>query len=141
MKGRKKVLVVDDNSDAADTLAMLLQTQECDCEVAYSGDQALAMVERERPDLVILDLFMPQMSGYEVARALRRGPDGERIHLVAHTAMSSQIHHEAIVDAGFDDHLIKPASLDDLLALVNEDGAPRARGDPASGNERSSAAR
>jgi len=120
MKGRKKVLVVDDNCDAADTLAMLLQTLDCDCRVAYSGEQALAMVEREWPDLVILDLFMPHMSGYDVARTLRRRPDGDRMRLVAHTAMSSQMHHEAVVEAGFDEHLIKPAALPDLLALVDD---------------------
>jgi CheY-like chemotaxis protein len=125
MKGatKKQVLVVDDNRDAADTLAMLLEAEGCDCRTAYSGEEALAAVEREAPDIVILDLFMPRMSGDQVARTLRRGPLGTDLTLVAHTAMSSQLHHEAIVEAGFDRHLVKPASLEDLVALVSDDCA------------------
>ncbi|MED5618936.1 response regulator [Ideonella sp. BN130291] len=118
---RKRVLVVDDNRDAADTLVMLLQAEGCDAEAAYGGDQALSMAERTCPDVVVIDLFMPMMSGDELARRLRAGPRGDDMVLVAHTAMSSGLHHEAIVDAGFDHHLVKPAALDDLLALAADD--------------------
>jgi len=118
---RRRVLVVDDNQDAADTLAMLLQAEGCDAEAVYGGAQALQAVARRRPDLVIIDLFMPLMSGDELARALRQGPFGDQMILVAHTAMSSHLHHEAIVSAGFDHHLVKPAAIDDLLALAADD--------------------
>lgn len=115
------MLVVDDNRDAADTLAMLLEAEGCECHTAYSGQEALAIAERAQPDIVFLDLFMPQMSGDEVARALRRGPHGDDMTLVAHTAMSSYLHHDEILDAGFDHHLVKPAPLEELLALVSDD--------------------
>jgi CheY-like chemotaxis protein len=132
----KQVLVVDDNRDAADTLAMLLEAEGCECHIAYSGAEALAAAERDRPDVVILDLFMPHMSGDEVARALRRRPGGDEMTLIAHTAMSSYLHHQEIMDAGFDHHLVKPAPLDELIALVSEDDdAPHpyaARGRPPS---------
>lgn len=118
---RKHVLVVDDNRDAADTLAMLLEAEGCDCHTAYSGEEALAAAETDPPDIVILDLFMPQMGGDQVARRLRSGPHGKEITLVAHTAMSSYLHHQAIIDAGFDHHFVKPVALDELLALVTED--------------------
>jgi CheY-like chemotaxis protein len=120
---RKRVLVVDDNQDAADTLVMLLQAEGCDAEAAYGGNQALATAARFSPDVVVIDLFMPMMSGDDVARRLRAGPRGQDMVLVAHTAMSSYLHHEAIVDAGFDHHLVKPAALDDLLALAGDDPA------------------
>jgi CheY-like chemotaxis protein len=125
---KRHVLVVDDNHDAADTLAMLLEAEGCECHTAYSGEQALALAERDHPDVVILDLFMPHMSGDEVARALRDSPYGRNVTLVAHTAMSSYLHHQAILDAGFDHHLVKPALLDDLIALViDEDPCPTHR--------------
>jgi CheY-like chemotaxis protein len=122
-QGRKRVLVVDDNQDAADTLVMLLQAEGCDAEAAYGGAQALTAAARYRPDVVVIDLFMPMMSGDEVARRLRNGPRGEDMVLVAHTAMSSHLHHETIIDAGFDHHLVKPAAMDDLLALAGNDPA------------------
>ncbi len=120
----KQVLVVDDNHDAADTLAMLLEARGCVCRTAYSGEEAIAQVERATPDVVILDLFMPHMSGDQVARVLRRTPGGEQLVLVAHTAMSSQLHHDAILDAGFDHHLVKPAALEDLEAVLDEPVVP-----------------
>lgn len=115
---KKQVLVVDDNRDAADTLAMLLEAEGCECHTAYSGQQASLVAEREQPDFVILDLFMPYMSGDEVARALRASARGRPLTLVAHTAMSSYLNHPAILEAGFDHHLVKPAALDALLALA-----------------------
>jgi CheY-like chemotaxis protein len=123
----RQVLVVDDNRDAADTLAMLLEAEGCECHTAYSGAEALALAERDHPDVVILDLFMPQMSGDEVARALRRRPHGREMTLIAHTAMSSYLHHQEIVEAGFDHHLVKPAALDELLALVSDGRGPQIR--------------
>jgi len=115
---KKQVLVVDDNHDAADTLAMLLEAEGCECQTAYSGEEALALAERELPDVVILDLCMPSMGGDQVARALRSGPHGNEVTLVAHTAMSSYLQHDEVLEAGFDLHLVKPAPLDELIALA-----------------------
>lgn len=131
---RRQVLVVDDNRDAADTLAMLLEAEGCECQTAYSGEEALAAAERGHPDIVILDLFMPQMSGDEVARALRKQPHGRDMTLIAHTAMNSYLYREEILDAGFDHHLVKPAALDELLALVGDEAhaLPRLVPQPAS---------
>jgi CheY-like chemotaxis protein len=117
---RKRVLVVDDNRDAADTLAMLLEAEGCDCATAYDGDQALALAARLQPDLAIIDLFMPGMRGDELARLLRASDEHDAMVLVAHTAMSSHLHHDTIAEAGFDYHLVKPAMPDDLLALIDD---------------------
>jgi len=127
-KRGKRVLVVDDNPDAADTLAMLLTCEGCECRTAYNGEQALALAERERPDVVILDLFMPHLGGAEVARRLRERAGAQCPLLVAHTAMSSYQYRGLVHEAGFDHHLVKPAALDELVALVCGDTDEPAQG-------------
>jgi CheY-like chemotaxis protein len=121
---RKRVLVVDDNRDTADTLVMLLEAEGCDSVAAYSGSDALATAEHLHPDLVIIDLFMPRMGGDELARLLRAGEHGEHMVLVAYTAMEQHLEDESIQQAGFDHHLVKPALPEDLLALARDRDAP-----------------
>lgn len=113
-----RVLIVDNNVDAADTLAVLLAHFQCDISVAYSGAEALAVGDDVQPELVFLDIGMPQMDGYEVARFMREKPWGRRAFIVALTAWSDSSTHDRIAQAGMDAHLVKPAPLERMLAMV-----------------------
>jgi CheY-like chemotaxis protein len=116
----RRILVVDDNQDSAESIAMLLQLQGHQVEFAFDGSVALEKAVSFQPDLVLLDLGMPGMDGYEVARRLR----GLLPHVVlaAMTGWSSPEHRARSKEAGFDYHLAKPldlAALDSLLASQN----------------------
>jgi PAS domain S-box-containing protein len=114
----QRLLVVDDNVDAADSLAMLLRLQGHEVRVAHDGPTALEMVKGYRPALVFLDIGMPQMDGYEVARRLRRQPGLENVGLAALTGWGQQEDRRRTAEAGFDHHLVKPvepAALEKLL--------------------------
>ena len=118
--GGHRVLVVDDNADAAQTLATLIQALGAnDVHVALSGEEALPLAARIKPDTVFLDLKMPQMDGYEVAQRLRREPWGEDTWLVALTGWGLDEHKRRTKDAGFDQHLTKPADRAALEAILS----------------------
>jgi PAS domain S-box-containing protein len=115
----RRVLVVDDNVDAADSLAMLLRLQGQDVHVAYDGPSALAQAEADPPDIAFLDLGMPKMDGYELARSFRTHPTLKGVLLVALTGWGLPEDRQRTKEAGFDRHLVKPveaAALDELLA-------------------------
>jgi signal transduction histidine kinase len=117
----RRILVVDDNRDAADSLAMVLETTGHVVHRAYDGEAALQIAQRLSPDLVLLDIGMPKLNGYEVARRLREQPGGTRITLVALTGWGQEEDRQRAREAGFDHHLVKPAtaeSLDRLLARM-----------------------
>jgi CheY-like chemotaxis protein len=117
--GRKmQVLVVDDNQDAADSLAALLEIDGFDVHAVYDGMAALAAVERQAPDMIIMDLGMPGMDGYETARAIRQKPGAERILLLALTGWGQGDARRRTVEAGFDHHLVKPVELDQIVRLA-----------------------
>ena len=117
--GGHRVLVVDDNADAAKTLAVLIQTLGAnDVHVAFSGEEALPLAERIKPDMVFLDLKMPDMDGYEVAQRLRSEPWCEGTWLVALTGWGLDAHKRRTKDAGFDQHLTKPADRAALEAIL-----------------------
>ena len=121
--GRRRVLVVDDNPDVADTIGDVIDMLGHDVRVAQDGVFALALAETFRPDLVLLDIGMPGMDGCEVARRLRAQPGGEAIVLVALTGWGQPQDVEMIMDAGFDQHVVKPialATLREVLAKVRE---------------------
>jgi CheY-like chemotaxis protein len=118
-----RVLVVDDNHDAADTLAVLLSLWGYDCRVNYDGASTLQTARDYRPHCLLLDINMPRMDGYTVARQIRQQPELERVKLVALTAYSDETHAQRIQEAGFDHHVVKPANLDELerlLTMMNE---------------------
>jgi two-component system CheB/CheR fusion protein len=118
--GGHRVLVVDDNADAAQTLAVLIQTLGAnDVHVALSGKEALPLAERIKPDTVFLDLKMAEMDGYEVAHRLRSEPWGETAWLVALTGWGLDEHKRRTKDAGFDQHLTKPADRAALEAILS----------------------
>ncbi len=114
-----RLLVVDDNQDAANSLAMLLRLQGHEVRVAYSGVAALEMTKAYSPDVVFLDIGMPGMDGYEAARRLRQQPGLEKVVLAALTGWGQQEDRRRSAEAGFDHHLVKPPEprvLERLLA-------------------------
>jgi signal transduction histidine kinase/ActR/RegA family two-component response regulator len=124
---RLRVLVVDDNRDAADSLGVLLDVLGYDVRVAHDGNAALEAVGRFEPVLVLLDLGMPEMDGYEVARRLRAGPGGHALVIVALTGWGQEEDRQRSRAAGFDHHLVKPTDIDALQRLFAEVGEkPRA---------------
>jgi CheY-like chemotaxis protein len=114
----RRVLVVDDNRDAADTTAFLLEAHGFRTEVVYDGEQALAAAVGFKPDVIFLDITMPRMDGYEALAKLRRLKDGASARIVALTALSDAASLAAMAAAGFDAHLTKPASVPSLLLMA-----------------------
>jgi len=115
---RRRVLVVDDNVDAAQTLAQYLRLTGHRVESALDGEAALRIAEVLHPDVAFIDLNMPRMDGAEVARRLRLTPWGRKARLVALTGMGQQGDIERTREAGFDDHITKPADLQRLSRLA-----------------------
>lgn len=113
----RRVLVVDDNLDAAESTAMLLRMLGHEVETAHDGPAALGAVGAFRPDVVLLDIGLPGMSGYDVARALRSRGEHERLVLVAVTGYGQPEDRRSSRDAGFDHHLVKPVAAISLQAL------------------------
>jgi PAS domain S-box-containing protein len=114
------VLVVEDNVDAADSLSMLLRLYGHDVRVARSGPTALEMASASRPDVVLLDIGLPGMDGYQVAKRLRAGPDFEGVMICALTGYTpseaDRLRHQ---ESGFDHYFVKPVSLERLTDLFN----------------------
>jgi CheY-like chemotaxis protein len=116
----RRVLIADDNKDAADSLAVLLEIGGHEVRVAHGGHAALALAQAFRPEVALLDIGMPELSGYEVATALRKEPWGKAMQLIALTGWgqeSDRLHSKA---AGFDWHLTKPIDLDTLCTVLQD---------------------
>jgi CheY-like chemotaxis protein len=120
----RRVLVVDDSTDAADSLAMLLELEGHDVATAYSAAAALETAERLQPDVAFIDIGLPQMSGYEVARRLRASDRCRAIRLVALTGYGQPGDRDEARRAGFDHHLLKPADRASVGAILAQ---PRSR--------------
>jgi CheY-like chemotaxis protein len=120
------VLVVDDNRDAADTLQSLFQLEGYAASVAYGGAQALAAVDMAWPQLVVMDLGMPDMDGYAAARQIRQRAQGRDVLLIALTGWGQGEARARTEQAGFDHHLTKPVDFDAIAALLHAHLARRA---------------
>jgi PAS domain S-box-containing protein len=112
--GSLRVLVVDDNLDAAESLVALLEVLGHETRAAHDGVEGLEAAREFLPDLVLLDIGLPGMSGYEVARAIRRTPALRQVVLIALTGWGAQSDQQQSHEAGFDQHLTKPVSLEAL---------------------------
>jgi CheY-like chemotaxis protein len=115
----RRVLVVDDNLDSADTLAVLVGLLGAEVHVARDGPGALAETASFHPDAVLLDIGMPGMNGYEVARRIRAMPGHEAIKLIALTGWGEEEDRRLARDSGFDHHLVKPVDVDVLNTLLS----------------------
>ena len=123
---RGRVLVVDDNRDAAESLGMVLSFAGYDVSIAFNGPEALELGTRDRPRAAIIDIGMPGMSGYEVARRMRLEAWGRNAVLIALTGWGQDEDKQAARASGFDDHLTKPVDPDavgSVLARILEEDA------------------
>ncbi|SDE44881.1 two-component system, chemotaxis family, CheB/CheR fusion protein [Dyadobacter soli] len=116
----RNILVVDDNRDAADTLALVLRHQGHRANVSYAGQEALGLLESQPTDIVLMDISMPQMDGFETARQIRNRPDGSKIAIIALTGYGQSDDKKRTRQAGFDGHLVKPIDLGELNELLNQ---------------------
>jgi DNA-binding response OmpR family regulator len=112
------ILIVDDNVDAAWSLASVLKLAGHEVETAHDGFAALEMVATRRPRLAFIDIGMPRMSGYELAYRLRALPEGHRIYIAALTGHGSEKDLVRAQSAGIDQHFTKPAQISELLECV-----------------------
>jgi CheY-like chemotaxis protein len=113
-----KVLVVDDNRDGADALTMMMQLRGYQAFTAYDGLAAFEMAEQVRPDVVLLDIGMPKLNGYEVAQRIRAQAWGTGVVLVAVTGWGQEPDRRRTQDAGFDHHLVKPVDPAVLMSYL-----------------------
>lgn len=116
-----RVVVADDNRDFADSLAMMLRIMGCDAAAAYNGEDALRLAFERRAQVVVLDIGMPKLTGYDAARAIRQQPWGREIILVAISGWGEEEDRRTALEAGFDHHLTKPvnpAFFETLLAQI-----------------------
>jgi two-component system CheB/CheR fusion protein len=120
-----RVLVIEDNVDAADTLKEALELGAHEVEVAYSGPQGLAKAREFHPDIVVCDIGLPGMSGYELAQAFRADAELRSCALVALTGYAMPEDERRAEEAGFDEHLTKPADLGVLERLLGQLGERR----------------
>ena len=115
-----RVLVVDDNVDLARGLARLLQIHGHDVRVAYDGPTGLDEAKNSKPDIVLLDIGLPGMDGYQLAAQLRRDESIKDVTLIAISGYGQEEDLRLAREAGFDHHLVKPIVSDDLIKLLKE---------------------
>jgi PAS domain S-box-containing protein len=120
----KRILLADDNRDAAESLAIILRLEGHEVELAHDGNSALQSFEQQRPDVALLDIGMPAANGYEVARRIRASAGGREVLLVAITGWAQDADKEESRAAGFDHHLTKPIEPETLIDLL---AAPETR--------------
>jgi signal transduction histidine kinase len=113
-----RILIVDDNRDAADSMALLVETAGHSARTAYDGHQALDLASAFAPDVLLLDLGVPGLNGFEIARRIRRQPWGSKVALIAVTGWGQEQDRRRTKEAGFDAHLIKPVGTADLLSAL-----------------------
>jgi PAS domain S-box-containing protein len=114
----RRVLVVDDNQDAAESLAMLLRLMGLQCVTAHDGIEGLRLAREQRPDIALLDIGLPGMNGYDVAVAIRAEPWGKAATLVALTGWGQSEDRRRSRAAGFDVHLVKPVATEQLVEVL-----------------------
>lgn len=113
-----RILVVDDNADAADSLGMLLEVRGEQVRVAYDGQEALQLAEDFDPEVVLLDIGMPKISGYDVARRLREAR-GDSVFIIAISGWGQEGDRKRARESGFDHHFTKPVNFEALLAVID----------------------
>jgi CheY-like chemotaxis protein len=116
---KRRILVVDDNRDAAETLALMLRLEGNEVTTVFDGESAIAATAEFRPDVVLMDLGMPKVDGYEAARAIRRDRKAPEVVLIALTGWGGDVDRRLSQEAGFDRHLVKPVVPTELLEILS----------------------
>jgi CheY-like chemotaxis protein len=114
----RRILIVDDNKDSADSLAMLLEITGNKTYMAHDGVEAVEAIEKHRPEVVLLDIGLPKLDGHEVCRRVREQPWGKDIVVIALTGWGQEDDRRKSQEAGFNGHLVKPVDYDKLLELL-----------------------
>jgi CheY-like chemotaxis protein len=117
-----RILLVDDSRDAVESLALLLALEGHQTRTAYDGVAALELAEAYRPDVILLDIGLPRMNGYDVCRAIRATPWGMDVAVIALTGWGHEDDHRRTVEAGFTAHLVKPVDYAGLTTLLAQRG-------------------
>jgi CheY-like chemotaxis protein len=115
----KRVLVVDDNRDSADTMTALLRAWGHEVRTLYDGQSVISIVAEYQPDVVLLDIGIPKISGYDLARQLRQSESSRHIVLVAFTGYGQDDDRRRVREAGFDHHLLKPLEAESLEKIID----------------------
>jgi CheY-like chemotaxis protein len=115
----RRILIVDDNVDAADSLAMLLEITGNKTYMAHDGVEAVEAIAEHRPEVVLLDIGLPRLTGHEVCRQVRQQPWGKEIVMIALTGWGQEDDRRKSEEAGFNGHLVKPVDYDKLLELLS----------------------
>jgi len=129
---KRRVLVVDDYEDAAEIVCVLLDVLGFESQVAHTGHDALRLAAHYQPDIVMLDISLPDASGYDLAQPIREQLTVDHPYLVAVTALGTNEDRARALEAGFDQHVVKPLDLSRLRALLT-DAAGSRPGAPLSG--------
>jgi len=117
-KGVPTILIADDNLQNVELLEAYLAEVECEIQTAYDGEETLRAVESHKPDLILLDVMMPKLSGFEVCRKLRANPATRDTLILMVTALNEASDFERGVQAGTDDFLTKPVNKLELLCRI-----------------------
>jgi CheY-like chemotaxis protein len=113
-----RILIADDSQDSVDSLAMLLRIMGHEVGTAYDGEQAVEAAEAIRPEVMLLDIGMPKLNGYDACRRIREQPWGKEVFLMALTGWGQEEDHRRAEEAGFNGHLVKPVDLDALTKML-----------------------
>jgi PAS domain S-box-containing protein len=117
---KRRILVVDDNRDSADSMALMLQLLGNEIRTAHDGLEAVALAEQFRPQVILMDIGMPRLSGYEATRRIREQPWGRGMAIIALTGWGQDVDRARSREAGCDSHLVKPVDLTGLEKLLKE---------------------
>jgi len=113
-----RILVADDNRDAAASLAALLRIVGHDVRTAHNGVEAVGLADEHRPDVIVMDIGMPKMNGYDAARKIRAEPWGKHVAIYAVSGWGQEDDKRLSTEAGIDHHLVKPVEPETLLRLL-----------------------
>lgn len=115
-----RILVVDDNRDGANSLSIMLRYLGNETRTAYDGEEAVAMATEFRPDLILLDIGLPKLSGYDACRLIRQQPSGREMVIIAQTGWGQIEDRQRTREAGFDHHMVKPVDARERMLLLEQ---------------------
>ena len=118
--GKKRVLIVDDEPDIVESIKFRLELENIECIEAYDGEEALSKAKKESPELIILDVMMPKIHGYKVARLLKFDESYKYIPIIMLTARTQKADIELGQETGADEYVTKPFDMDVLVTLVKK---------------------